>query len=642
MKNSTKYIFFIFFFLYEEILFSFLTNRIISINLLTILFIIQISLILGSFLIFNNKTNKIIMLFLLLLLSFIYSIQILYYKTFETLLSINLLLNSIQLKQFSKEILTIIMNNIIPLILISLPLIIYFIFIKKININKTTFKENITYLLCSLVVYVSAIININQNTIQDIYSSKNLYYNINNMNENAKTFGVMTSIRLDLQRTIFNFTEKQLFEYEDINGNITILNKDEYNISSINFDQLINEEENKTIKEIHQYMKTQVPTKKNKYTGMFKGKNLIVILGESFSNLAINKEITPTLYKLSNQGMQFNNFYTPLFPVSTADGQYLSDTSLIPAEGVYSIQEVDDKTFPFVYGNVFKKLNYKTYAYHNYEYNYYKRDLYFDTFGYNSYLALGNGLEKRMDFSEKPSSDYEMIKTTMSDYIKEDKFLAYYVTMSGHLNYDKSNAIVRKNWDKVKHLNYSDKAKAYLATQIELDKALEEMIKILEENNRLDDTIIILFGDHYPYGLNENEIKELSSSNMIEYDFEKFHMPFIIYNGENQEIIEINKLGSSLDILPTILNLFGIEYDSRLLMGKDILSDTEPLVIFSNRSFITNEGKYNSNIRKFISNGNKNIDYSEYVKKVQEQIYLKYRYSRLILENNYYDYLNIK
>jgi phosphoglycerol transferase MdoB-like AlkP superfamily enzyme len=94
--------------------------------------------------------------------------------------------------------------------------------------------------------------------------------------------------------------------------------------------------------------------------------------------------------------------------------------------------------------------------------------------------------------------------------------------------------------------------------------------------------------------LSETEIRELSSRNMENYDFERFHMPFIIYN-EGQDTIEINKLGSSLDILPTILNLFGIEYDSRLLMGKDILSDFEPLIIFSNRSFITTEGKYNSN-----------------------------------------------
>lgn len=642
MKNIMKYIFIIFFFIYEEILFLILSNIKFNLSPLIILFTIQISLILGSLLIFKDKLNKVYMGIVFIISSILYSVQFLYYKTFGTLLSINTLLNSKQVKQFSKELFKVMYENSLQLILILLPVFIYMIFIKKISLKKNTAKEVIICIAISLSMYTLAIVNVNQNNTNEIYSLKNLYYNINNMNENIKSFGIMTSMRLDVQRKIFNFKEKQLYKYEDKDGNTIILDASEYNITEIDFDNLIQNENNEIIKEIHNYIKTQNPTKKNKYTGLFKDKNLIVIMGESFSSLAINKELTPTLYKLFNQGIKFNNFYTPLFPVSTADGQYLSDTSLIPGEGLYSIQEVNNKEFPYVYGNVFKNLNYKTYAYHNYEYDYYKRDLYFNTFGYEKYLAKGNGLEERMDFSEKPSSDYDMVKATINDYIDEDKFLAYYVTMSGHLNYDKSNAIVRKNWNEVKNLNYSDKAKAYLATQIELDKALEEMIKTLKEHDRLDDTVIVLFGDHYPYGLTEKEIKELSPHNMNDYEFERFHMPFIIYNGEIQKTIEVDKYGSSLDILPTILNLFGIEYDSRLLMGKDILSDTEPLVIFSNRSFITNKGKYNSNIRRFYSKNKDNSDYSEYVQSIQKEIYLKYRYSRLILENNYYKYLNIK
>lgn len=636
MKNIKKYILILLFLIYEELIFSFCSAKNISLNILVVLFSIQIALIGGCLLIFKNKKNKIILFLMALFTSIVYSVQFLYYKTFGVLLSINIIFNSMQIRQFSKEIITIISNNIFPLFLINFPLILYVLFIKKITIIKATYKEAFFSILLCLTLYAFTITFIKMDNSEKIYSLKNLYYNINNMNENLNNFGVITTVRLDLQRTIFKFEEKQLYKYEDNKGNITILNSEDYNMTNIDFEQLIKQEDNEIIKEIHNYVKYQEPTKKNQYTGMFEGKNLIVILGESFSSLAINKDLTPTLYKLATHGFKFNNFYTPLFPVSTADGQYLSDTSLIPAEGKYSIQEVTEKKFPYAYGNVFRNLNYKTYAFHNYKYDYYKRDVYFETFGYDSYLALGNGLEERMDFSNYPSSDYDMINSTINDYINEDKFLAYYVTMSGHLNYDLNHAIVRKNWDIVKDLNYTFKAKAYLATQIELDRAIEKMMKTLEENNKLKDTVIVLFGDHYPYGLSETEIRELSSRNMENYDFERFHMPFIIYN-EGQDTIEINKLGSSLDILPTILNLFGIEYDSRLLMGKDILSDFEPLIIFSNRSFITTEGKYNSNTRNFISNNQK--DYSEYLKSIQEEIYQKYRYSRLMLENNYYSYI---
>ena len=118
----------------------------------------------------------------------------------------------------------------------------------------------------------------------------------------------------------------------------------------------LNNEENETLKLMHEYFKNESSTNKNDYTGIFEGKNVIVIMGESFSSLAIDETLTPTLYKLSNAGFKFNNFYTPLFPVSTSDGQYLSDTSLIPGEGIYSMSELGSKTFPYTYGNIFNHI----------------------------------------------------------------------------------------------------------------------------------------------------------------------------------------------------------------------------------------------------------------------------------------------
>ena len=358
-------------------------------------------------------------------------------------------------------------------------------------------------------------------------------------------------------------------------------------------------------------------------------------MGESFSLQAIHKDITPTLYKLYSESIQFNNFYTPLFPVSTADGQYLSDTSLLPAEGLWSIEEVANKMFPYAYGNMFKAKGYETFAYHNGTYNYYNRQIYFNAFGYDTYLGNGNGLEERMDFSLRPASDFDMIKATVKDYIKKDKFLAYYITMSGHMNYDNTNAMVVKNWNAVKDLPYSKKAKSYLATQIELDKAVSELIKELEKNNKLKDTIIVIMGDHYPYGLSQNEIIELTTFEIKDYDIDRFKMPLIIYNGENQSGIRVDKRVSSIDVLPTILNLYGMEYDSRLLMGKDIFSKAESLVIFSNRSFLTNNEIYNSNFELLYRNGKQVVD-EQFIKTMKQNIYLKYRYSRLILENDYY------
>ena len=192
-----------------------------------------------------------------------------------------------------------------------------------------------------------------------------------------------------------------------------------------------------------------------------------------------------------------------------------------------------------------------------------------------------------------------------------------------------------RNWDLVKDLEYSHRAKAYLATQIELDKAIGELLKRLEEVGKLEDTVIMLSPDHYPYGLTLNEINELSEYQRDER-FEKHHTAFLLWSGSMKEPIKIEKVCSSLDVLPTILNLFGVEFDSRLLMGNDILSNNkERIVIFSDRSFITEKGRYNSIKGIFTPNEGEEIE-EDYVERINTIIYQKYKMSAKILDNDYY------
>ncbi len=243
-----------------------------------------------------------------------------------------------------------------------------------------------------------------------------------------------------------------------------------------------------------------------------------------------------------------------------------------------------------------------------------------------------------MNTSRWPNSDYEMMQVTMDDYINNEKFLAYYMTVSGHLNYTlDGNAMVYKNWDLVKDLPYSHKAKSYIAANIELDKAIGEILSRLEQAGKLEDTVIVLSGDHYPYGLTLNEINEISTYERDD-TFEKYHMPLLIWSGSMKEPIKVEKVGSSLDVLPTVLNLFGIEYDSRLLMGRDILSDEGNIVIFSDRSFITDKGRYNAVTEEFIPNEGVEVE-EGYVENINAIIYNKYKMSRLILEKDYYNVL---
>lgn len=640
MKKFSLLIYYILFIIYEEIVFSGLIYKTFPISIgLIILFSIPLAIIfnvLSS--LFKPKANKVITYIISATIVILFSAQIVYYSMYEAILSFYSIVNGGQVTEFMDVIFDMILRNWYGILLFALPIIVLIILHKKktIDFENRNLKEILMRIGILIIAQVLAIGCINLINTQDIYSNKNLYYNIHIPKITAKKMGFLTTMRLDLQRFVFGFEESLTVDtFSEINKEHQ---EQQYNITEINFDELIENEEDETIKEMHDYFKNQEPSKKNEYTGMFEGKNLIVIVAESFSTIAIREDLTPNLYKLYNEGFQFDNFYTPLFPVSTADGEYITDTSLIPKEGVWSFKEIVGNYMPYSYANVFEKLGYSSNAYHNHTATYYERDKYIETMGYNSYVAVGNGLEERMNTKRWTNSDYEMIDVTIGDYINNDKFLAYYMTVSGHLNYTKTgNAMVYRNWDLVKNLPYSDKAKSYLAANIELDKAVGELINELQLAAKLEDTVIVISGDHYPYGLTLDEINELSTYKRDD-TFEKYRMPLLIWNSSMEDSVKVEKIGSSLDILPTVLNLFGAEFDSRLLIGRDILSDSEPLVIFSDRSFITNKGKYNAITEEFIANEGMDVE-ENYIKDINNIIYKKYQMSRLILEKNYYSHL---
>lgn len=640
-KIIPSFLFLVLFIIFEELVFSaFVLNTAEG-----IFWKVLLSLPIGAFIYLlvglgNEKFNKIFSSVLIFAISFIFGAQVIYYEVYGSIISLFSMMNGNQVFQFFEMILKKILENWYVIILVFLPFILWLVFMKKgrILLKKHDKKQYITKIAFIVIVQIIGIICINLTSSQDIYSAKNLYYNVHSPLLTASKMGICTTMRLDMQRLIFGFEEKEIDTGDIVNEPTNIPENEEkgYNILEIDFDSLIANETDETLKSMHEYFNTATVTQKNEYTGMFKGKNLVVFVAEAFSSMAIREDITPTLYKLYKEGFQFDNFYTPVFPVSTSDGEYITDTSLIPKEGVWSMKRIDGNYMPYSYANVFEKLGYSSNAYHNHTYTYYNRDVYIKTMGYNSYLAKGNGLEERMNCKLWPNSDYEMIDVTVDDYINNDNFIAYYMTVSGHLNYNRTgNMMVHRNWDVVKDMPYSEPARCYLATEVELDKAIAELIKRLEAAGKLEDTVIAISADHYPYGLTLDEINELSTYKRDDV-FEKYRMPFLVWSGSMKEPIKVDKIGSSLDVLPTLLNLFGVEYDSRLLIGKDILSNVDPLVIYSNRSFITDKGRYNSITKKFTPNEGVEVE-GDYVKKISSIINGKYKMSRLVLEKNYYN-----
>lgn len=624
-------------FIYHLFIFnSFKLKHIFLITIFTVLSTIFIDLISS---LFTKKVNKWLMIIINCFLSILFIAQIINYRFYGNVISIYSIIHGGQVFGFLSAIFSVLWQNIICVILLLIPVPLYIIFNKKIETDNLSWKVILKKNSLLIIVFILSLLSL-QTDKKEIYSAKNLYYYRHAPLETVKKLGMLTTLRLDIERTITGF-EENLTKVTDLNlSEVKEDTKNEdkikYNIEDIDFLKLAEEETKTEIKNIHYYMANETPTKQNKYTGMFKDKNLIVITAEAFSPIAVNEALTPTLYKLVNQGFTFTNFYSPIYYVSTSDGEYVSLTSLLPKESVWSFYKSSKNYLPYVYGNVFKNLGYETYAFHDGQYKYYDRNLSHPNMGYK-YMACGNGLEKLMNCKKWPQSDLEMINATFDMYSNEEKFVAYYMSISGHLEYNfYGNNMANKNKALVADTEYSDKIKAYIACQIELDKALEELINKLKEKDILDDTVIVLSADHYPYGLTNDDINSVTPLEDAKFDIHKNNL--IIWSNTMKKNIKIDKIAESLDILPTILNLFGINYDSRLLIGKDILSDTDGLVILNDRSWITKYGKYNASTQKFTSLTEEEIP-ENYVNKINEIVANKFVISKNILDTNYYKHV---
>lgn len=646
MKSKFKIIlWWSFLIIYLEIIYKFfimkdlLTTNTFSVVLFSIPWIIIFTIITS---IFNEKVNKILTIVFSFLIILITLAQIVYYNFYNSMFSfLSLTTGTGQVMQFYVMIASVIARIWYIFAIILIPYILFLIFKNKLfDFKKNNLKFLISYLLIFILSFLGIVLVINKNN-EGFYSLKRLIFKTHAPMLTIDKTGLFTMEMIDIERYIFGFNEEIYSEQINVNNEEEKVPeaKIEYNTTDIDFDKLINDETDDKIKSMHVYFKNTVPSNKNEYTGMFKDKNLIFITAEAFDTIAIDEKLTPTLYKIANNSFIFKNYYQPLYPVSTSDGEYMNLNSLIPKEGVWSFKQTSKISMPYGIGNMFNKEGYVSYGFHNHNYNYYDRQKSHKNIGLK-YYGCGNGLEKKMNCKHWPNSDKEMIDATTSYYIDKDKFMTYYMTVSGHLNYNFSgNNMAYRNKNKVKNLKYSTAIKAYLATQIELDKSIEKLLQVLEEKGKLNDTLIVIAPDHYPYGLTTKQMNEISTIDRND-KFEKFHTTLIMYN-PNIEKTVVDKVISSLDILPTIYNLYGLTFDSRLLMGRDIFSNNEHIVILSDRSWITDKGKYNSVTKEFTSTTNEEIE-EDYIDRINMIVNQRYGMSSLIIDNNYYKKIGIK
>lgn len=566
--------------------------------------------------------------------------QLIYYRIFYTYYIAYSALNGGQVYQFWREILDTALANALPLLLLLAPILVLRLLERGRELYRRLPGRNAAVIFMLAVILHVSNLGLVLQTGREALSPYDLYFHTSYMDAAADRFGLLTAMRLDAKHTLFGDTlsvrASQPMENtvsSPVPASTVSAPPDglTQNVTNLDFAAMAAGESDAALREMDRYFAGVKPTAKNEKTGIYKGYNLILITAEGFSPYAVDETLTPTLYKMATEGYRFTNFYTPIWGVSTSDGEYVNCTGLIPKAGVWSMAQSAENAMPLTLGNQLKALGYSTWAYHDHTYSYYHRDKSHPNLGYTTYKAVGKGLEIKQTW---PESDLEMIDVTTPDYIGRQPFHVYYMTVSGHLRYSFSgNAMSYKNRALVADLPYSDTCRAYLACNIELDRAMELLLRRLEEAGIAERTVIALTPDHYPYGLTTEQISELAG-HRVEENFELYKSTLLLYvPGMTPETVE--EPCSNLDILPTLSNMLGLEYDSRLLMGRDVFSDAAPLVIFKNRSWITDKGMYNAKTKTFTQTAEGELP-EKYVQAVSQKVEQKFRYSALILEKNYY------
>ena len=352
----------------------------------------------------------------------------------------------------------------------------------------------------------------------------------------------------------------------------------------------------------------------------------------------------------------FNNFYTALHYTSTSNGECQNLLGLYPKNGnpiTMKRTGVLGTDCYFSLAQQLGRLGYQTLGYHN-NGDMYGRAVSHTNLGYDwKYYQHGLKCEMNAAGTEKlwPQRDSYMVEASVDDYINSDQpFHVYYLTISGHTPYS-WNWVARQYKDRVSSLPYSEKTQAYIATAMEVDKALETLIQKLDEAGKLDKTLIVAAPDHVPYfdidtleelsGQTFGKSEDMEALKESAINFDVYKSSLIIWSASMTEPVNVDKVTCQVDILPTVSNLLGLEYDSRMLAGADALSDSEGLVVFTSRCWKSDRGFYNRFTQTFTPAAGVTMTQEEqdsYVAAMKKLVGYKLDSTAMIVENDFYHY----
>lgn len=402
--------------------------------------------------------------------------------------------------------------------------------------------------------------------------------------------------------------------------------------------EISKEEKNRTMKSLHQYFLSRKIEDVNDYTGFFKGKNIIFIMMETVNDTILMEEYFPNFAKILKNSWYFKNNYSPRNSCATSDNEFSGLTSLYALNSGCTSNAYPNNTYFTSAFNLFRNAGYSATSYHNYDDTYYSRSI--------SHLSMGSehfydaeslGIDLKEYSIPNWPSDVDLVKGASQYFLKSKPFMVWMTTVTGHFPYNVGSEYGNKYFDMLSDSDYPIDIKRFISKLKVTDDALGELLDILEEKGVLEDTVIVMYGDHYPYGLGDDFVQQL-----LDYDISEFHekdrVPFVIYNSQLEGRVFEQKT-SYMNVLPTIANLFDLDYDPRFYMGEDLFSkDFSNRVVFVDGSWEDTIARYDSNLGKISYFGSKTYSVEE-LRKINSDIAMKKQMSKLAIENNYFEIL---
>lgn len=636
---------------------------------------------------FSPKVNSIITKVLAVVLPILYFAEVIAKKILQSFYGFSSLKTAAgnRLTDYADVVFSTVFFNIPLLILMLLPTILLFVLGRQyMGYQRHHVLFSCALLLAGVIVHFLGVGVVHLPWPGDLTPGK-LYHVDTNIDDQVEQLGLLSMLRLDVKHMVFppqaqlddDFTGLDVLGgaspspsaapsvSPDPNGagesptpTVTPPPVDTSpNVMDVDLAALAESTGNEDVAWLANYFNSVTPTNKNEYTGMFEGYNVIQLVLEGFSGYVIDPELTPTLYKLTHEGFIFNNYYTALHFTSTSNGECQTLLGLYPKNGFPITMTRTGELGTNCYFSLAQQLGREGYLVQAYHPNsdMYGRYVSHTNLGYD-YRQFGNGFDN-LELRDNgtlawPQRDSYMVEASIDNYINSDQpFHVYYLTISGHMPYS-DNRVVAPYRDTVRTLPYSETTQNYVATAMEVDKALKTLLDKLEAAGKLDKTLIVATGDHIPYfnvdTLEELTGKKFGSSEDLQniqesnIDFDVYKNSLILWSASMTEPVVVDKVCCQVDILPTLSNLLGLEYDSRMLAGTDILSTSEGLVIFSSRCWKSDKGFYNRFTQTFTPAEGVTMTAEEqetYVSAMKKLVSYRLDSTALIVENDFYDIL---